>query len=139
MVVIALKILAKYQGSQVDKGGNPYILHPMKIALQLDTEEERASALLHDVIEDSDCTYLILKEEGISESVIDIVKILTRRKDESYKNYLKRVKESNNKSAIKIKKLDLLDNLDTSRLKEVTQKDLDRCKKYTDAYRYLSE
>ena len=34
---------------QVDKGGNPYIIHPCTLAAQMPTEETTAVALLHDV------------------------------------------------------------------------------------------
>lgn len=140
MVVAALKLLVKYQGEQTDKGGHPYVLHPIRLALQLDNETQRAAALLHDIIEDTDCTYHILRQEGISEDIIDIVRILTKKKDESYFNYVKRVKDSKNINAIKIKKLDLIDNMDLTRLKEVTQKDIDRVEnRYKKAFELLSE
>lgn len=139
MVEIALRLVANYQGKQVDKGGCPYALHLIRIALKLDNEIQRTAALLHDIIEDTECTLEILKEKGISEDVIEIVDILTRKKDESYMDFIKRIKNSNNEDAIKIKKLDLIDNMNLDRLKEVKEEDIKRCKKYKKAYKLLSE
>ena len=48
----AIKIAVEAHTGQVDKGGNPYILHPLRVMLSLDTEEERIVGVLHDVVED---------------------------------------------------------------------------------------
>ena len=139
MIEKAIKLLAHYQGKQKDRGGNPYILHPIRIALKLDTQTQRAAALLHDIIEDTNCDEEVLLAEGISQEVIDIIKILTRNENELYEDYIVRIKRSLNDDAIRIKKLDLLDNIDLTRLKKVTDKDLKRNKKYERAYKFLCE
>ena len=46
----AIKIAVEAHTGQVDKGGNPYILHPLRVMLSLDTEEERIVGVLHDVV-----------------------------------------------------------------------------------------
>lgn len=137
MVIKALKLLVAYQSEQKDKGGDSYILHPIRLALRLDNEIERAAALLHDIIEDTDCDYKTLKRHGITEEVIDIIKILTHKKEESYYDYISKIKSSNNTIAIKIKQLDLIDNMDLSRLNNITEKDLKRIEKYTEAFKML--
>ena len=134
----ALRLVAIHQGKQVDKGGNPYILHLIKVALQLDTEQQRCAALLHDIIEDTDCNYVDLVNAGIPMEVIEIVKIVTRKKDESYMDFIKRIKNSNNDDAKKIKLLDIIDNMDLTRLDEITHDDLKRCEKYRKAFKVLS-
>jgi len=48
----AIKIAVEAHTGQVDKGGNPYILHPLRVMLSLETEEERIVGVLHDVVED---------------------------------------------------------------------------------------
>ena len=48
----AIKIAVEAHTGQVDKGGNPYILHPLRVMLSLDREEERIVGILHDVVED---------------------------------------------------------------------------------------
>lgn len=138
MVETALRLIADYQGKQVDLGGNAYILHPIRIALKLDNETQRAAALLHDIIEDTSCSYAVLESRCISKEVIDIVRILTRLEDESYMDYIRRIKDSNNNDAIKIKMLDLIDNMDLTRLKEITPKDMKRCEKYQKAFKVLA-
>lgn len=137
MVIKALKLLVAYQSEQKDKCGDSYILHPIRLALRLDNEIERAAALLHDIIEDTDCDYKTLKRHGITEEVIDIIKILTHKKEESYYDYISKIKSSNNTIAIKIKQLDLIDNMDLSRLNNITEKDLKRIEKYTEAFKML--
>lgn len=139
MIEIALRLISNYQGKQVDKGGNPYALHLIKIALQLDTATQRTAALLHDIIEDTECTLSVLEQEGISKEVIEIVDILTRRRDESYMDFIKRIKNSNNEDAKKIKMLDLIDNMDLTRLTDITRADMKRCEKYQKAFKLLSK
>jgi len=48
----AIKIALEAHIGQVDKGGNPYILHPLRVMLSLNSEEERIVGVLHDVVED---------------------------------------------------------------------------------------
>jgi len=48
----AIKIAVEAHMGQVDKGGNPYILHPLRVMLSLNSEEERIVGVLHDVVED---------------------------------------------------------------------------------------
>ncbi|MFB1009938.1 MAG: GTP pyrophosphokinase, partial [Thiopseudomonas sp.] len=45
----ALVIAALAHAGQRDKGGEPYVLHPLRMMLKLETDEERQAALLHDV------------------------------------------------------------------------------------------
>lgn len=47
----ALEIALKAHRGQVDKGGKPYILHPLAVMMRMETEEEQIVALLHDVVE----------------------------------------------------------------------------------------
>jgi len=60
----AVEIAAKAHQGQTDKSGSPYILHPIKLVLQMETEAEMKAAALHDVVEDSDCTLEGLREKG---------------------------------------------------------------------------
>ena len=122
---------------QFDKGGNPYILHPLKVMYYLknDDEELQCIALAHDLVEDTDTTFAELKEMGFSDRVIDGIRALTKMPGESYDDYKCRVKA--NKDAIKVKLCDLRHNTDVRRLKGVTQKDLDRMEKYHRFYMEL--
>ena len=73
---------------QSDKGGYPYIMHPIHIAEQMETEDETIAALLHDVIEDTDIGFDYLKKEGFSDTVINCLKILTKDPNEDYMDYI---------------------------------------------------
>ena len=133
---IALAIAKKAHAGQVDKAGVDYMQHPLYVANQVKTEQEKAVALLHDVIEDSDVTADDLLASGLSNEVVAAVQILTKKKGQSYQEYLEKVK-SNNLARI-VKLADLKHNSDLSRLKSVTNTDYERVKKYKNAIRYLS-
>lgn len=124
----AIQIAAFAHRGQKDKAGNPYILHPLRIMLKMDTLERMMIAVLHDVIEDSHWTLGNLRDEGFSPTVIKGVDALTRRRGERYQSYIERVKR--HPLVIPIKLGDLEDNMNMLRLKEVNQKDLERMKKY---------
>ena len=136
MIDIALAIAKKAHAGQVDKAGIDYIQHPLYVASQVKTEQEKAVALLHDVIEDSDVTADDLLASGLSNEVVTAVQILTKKKGQSYQEYLEKVK-SNNLARI-VKLADLKHNSDLSRLKSVANTDYERVKKYKNAIHYLS-
>jgi len=86
-----------------------YIEHPKRVASHFSTQESKIVAWLHDVLEDSNLTGYDLEDKGIYMGLVKIVYILTKR-DESYLNYILRIKE--NKFATKIKIADIRDNLE---------------------------
>lgn len=132
----AYRIAQKAHFGQVDKAGVDYIKHPETVASFVTTDEEKAVAYLHDVIEDTAVTLDDLKDNGFSEKVITAIDILTKKRGQDYQTYLKAVRE--NELARVVKLADLRHNSDLTRLNQVTQKDLNRCKKYQDAINYLS-
>lgn len=136
IVVLAFKVAKKAHLGQVDKAGADYIKHPITVASFVKTDEEKATAYLHDVIEDTSLTLLDLEEHGFPRSVIEAVDILTKKKGQDYQSYLNLVKT--NKLARTVKLADLKHNSDLSRLSEVTDKDLKRYKKYQEAIKYLN-
>jgi (p)ppGpp synthase/HD superfamily hydrolase len=119
---------------QFDKGGRPYILHPLRVMsfLKTDDEELQCIALGHDVIEDTNTTYADLREIGISERVIDGIRALTKVPGETYDEYKQRVFA--NKDAMTVKLCDLRHNTDIRRLKGITEKDVARIAKYHQFY-----
>ena len=136
MIDIALAIAKKAHAGQVDKAGVDYIQHPLYVASQVKTEQEKAVALLHDVLEDSDITAADLLAYGLSNEVVAAVQTLTKKKGQSYQDYLEKVKSNNLARVVKL--ADLKHNSDLSRLKSVTNTDYDRVEKYKNAIRYLS-
>lgn len=125
-----LVIVTNAHAGQFDRGGNPYILHPLKVMhyLKTDDEELMAMALGHDVIEDTNVTYKDLRAAGITERVIAGIAALTKVPGEDYDDYKVRVMK--NEDAMRVKMADLRHNTDIRRLKGVTEKDIARMAKY---------
>ena len=125
-----------HQG-QYDKGGVPYIFHPIHLAEQMDTEDECIVALLHDVVEDTDVTMEDLESE-FSKDVMDAIKLLTHDKNEDYMEYVKRIKT--NEIARKVKMADLKHNSDKTRIgSDLVKEEKSKGGLYKEAYKYLSE
>lgn len=114
MLAKALQIAYLAHQSQVDKGGQPYILHPVRVALRCQTEAEKIVALLHDVIEDTDITIEHLRQVGFSQTITDAVEALTKIEGEDYMMFIERVSYNDLAASVKIQ--DLKDNMDISRL-----------------------
>ena len=131
----AIKLMFEKHKDQVDKSGIPYVFHPFHLAEQMDDEETTITALLHDIVEDTDTTFDDLRELVFSDNVINALKLMTHDKNIDYFEYVKNI--SKNPIARKVKIKDLEHNMDTSRLDEVTDKDLERVKKYKKCYKYL--
>jgi len=110
----AINIASEAHVGQIDKGGEPYILHPLRVMYKMDTHEEMATAVLHDVIEDTDVTTAILRHFEIPEDVIIAVDLLTKKEGQDYYDYMQLIKH--NRVAIKVKIADLEDNMDITRL-----------------------
>ena len=87
----AIVIAAEGHSGAKDKGGKPYILHPLRVMLSLSSPEERIVAVLHDVCEDCPgWTLDRLRTEGFSERVITALDSVTKRPDEDYETFIKR-------------------------------------------------
>jgi (p)ppGpp synthase/HD superfamily hydrolase len=97
----------------------------------MDTIEGKIVGLLHDVLEDSDFAVDDLIDDGFPPEIIDAVIALTRKKEENYQQFILRCKE--NPLARQVKLADLEDNLDTTRLPEIGEKERQRIKKYEQA------
>ena len=133
----AIEIALEAHKGALDKGGNPYILHPLRLMLQMDSEEEMIVAILHDVVEDSEkWSFDKLHKEGFSKKIINSLRSVTKENEnEDYEKFIDRsVKD---KIGRKVKIADISDNLDVSRLKEVTDKDILRINKYKKALEKL--
>jgi len=133
----AIDLALRAHKGQKDKAGAPYILHPFRVMLSMDTDTERQVAVLHDVIEDGGITPEILRLEGFSEEVCSAVVVLTKKPGESYNEYLNRLDE--NSTARKVKMADLNDNMNLNRIKEPTPKDRERMEKYRKAIEFLKK
>lgn len=132
---LAIKIAADAHIGQFDKAGDPYILHPLRVMMGLETEDERIVGVLHDVLEDTDVTVSDLLKKGFSGRVIEALQSVTRNEGESYADFIQRAKR--NEIGRKVKLADLKDNMDWSRIKQPTEDDMKRMQKYQKAYYML--
>jgi (p)ppGpp synthase/HD superfamily hydrolase len=126
-----LVLAANRHAGQFDKGGNPYVLHVLKVMYYLkntEDEELQCIALGHDLVEDTDTTYTELRELGFTERVIEGIRGVTKVPGESYEEYKAKVKS--NLDCRKVKMCDLRHNSDIRRLKGVTEKDMARIARY---------
>ena len=124
----AIELAKKAHEGQIDKGGSPYIGHPFRVMNQFKDEEEKIVGVLHDAVEDSDLTLEDLKRAGFSDRIIAAVDAITKREGEQIDNYLNRV--MNNSIALKVKIADMTDNMDLSRITNITEKDRARIRNY---------
>ena len=134
-----LVITTNAHAGQFDKGGHPYILHPLKVMHYLKTEDEdlQCIALGHDLIEDTSVTSEFLKENGISPRVIRGICDLTKSPNMTYDEYKENV--FSNVDAMRVKLCDLRHNTDIRRMKGITEKDFNRIQKYHTFYLELKE
>ncbi|WP_311078147.1 HD domain-containing protein [Paenibacillus polymyxa] len=133
----AISIAANLHAGQLDKGGNPYILHPLRVMLKMDDNTSMVVAVLHDVLEDTHFSIheADAEESEFSDEVIGALKAITRKKDESYMEFIRRCKQ--NELARKVKIADIKDNMDLSRIEDPTEEDVKRNRKYGKALKEL--
>ena len=137
MLERAIEIAVEAHKGQVDKGGSPYILHPLRVMMSVNGESEKIVAVLHDVVEDSDWTFKALLAEGFSIEVIEALKSVTKEsEDEDYDLFVQRAMR--NHIGRKVKIADLRDNLDVTRIPDIREKDLQRINKYKKALKILT-
>lgn len=113
VVTEAIELAAYAHKGQVDKAGEPYILHPLRVMLAMDAEIERVAAVLHDVVEDSPHIGHGDILAFFGEDVHAAVFALTRQEGEAYETFIDRCKK--NHVARRIKLADIEDNLSPAR------------------------
>lgn len=148
----AISIAVEAHEGQVDKGGNPYILHPMRVMMSLRTVDEMIVGVLHDVVED--CSdrgfgWGKLEKEGFSPVILDALKSVTKTLEEeshfktlsgddritAYLRFVDRAKS--NPIGRRVKRADIYDNLNVTRIDKLTEKDLARLNQYKVALQHL--
>ena len=123
--------------NQLDKGGIPYIYHPIHIAEQMNDEVSVCAALLHDVVEDTGLTFQELSDMGFPYRVIEVLKLLTHSENMSYMDYIRGIKSDSVATAIKL--CDLRHNSDLTRLDVIGEYEKMRVKKYKEAIEFLEK
>lgn len=134
-IEIAIAIALKAHKGQRDKGGNPYILHPIAVMNRVETIEEKIVAVLHDVIEDTEVTLEQLREQGFSEEIIEAIHLLTRSEKDSYEEFIE--KTIKNRISKNVKIADINENMNLARINELTEIDYKRLEKYRKALEML--
>ena len=124
----AIAMAATAHAGQLDKAGQPYILHPMRVMLSVRTLEERIVAVLHDVVEDTSISVEALRSEGFTEIVLSAIESVTKREGEDYSAFVLRA--AANPIGRPVKLADLADNCDLSRLSNPGPDDYERVRKY---------
>ena len=128
----AIVIAAEAHAGITDKGGAPYILHPLRMMMDLTSAEERIVAVLHDVCEDCPgWTFERLRGEGFSEEILAALDSVTKREGETYEEFALRA--AVNPIGRRVKLADLRDNSDLSRITNPSVKDHQRIAKYARA------
>lgn len=136
LIYEAIRLANEVHKLQTDKGGSPYILHPMRVAARLSDVNAQVVAILHDVVEDGSITLEQLTQAFPAE-VVAGVDGMTRREGETYEQFIARCNE--NPLSREVKKSDIQDNLNVTRLGEVSPKDAERLNRYVQALKVLNK
>jgi guanosine-3',5'-bis(diphosphate) 3'-pyrophosphohydrolase len=124
----AIEIAARAHAGQVDKAGQPYILHPLRLMLAVQGLHAQMAAVLHDVVEDTPLGFDDLRAEGFPDEVIEAVRVLTKFDGESRIEAARRA--AAHPLARQVKLADVSDNMDLSRIAQPTEKDYARLREY---------
>lgn len=124
----AIAIAAEAHAGQVDKAGQAYILHPLRVMLRMASEHERMAAVLHDVVEDTPVSLSQLLAEGFPPEVVDAVDALTKRAGESRIDAARRA--AADAIAREVKLADNAENMDLTRIPNPTERDFARLEEY---------
>ena len=133
-IELAREIAERKHHGQVDKAGIPYVTHPERVASRMKDREGKIVGWLHDTVEDTDLTLDEVREMFGTE-IADAVDAVSRRRGESWEEYLDRVKA--NPIARRVKISDLIDNSNLGRIPEITMRDVERQRKYNGALIFL--
>lgn len=132
----AIEIAVSAHAKQTRKDGSPYILHPLRLMMAVDSVEAKMVAVLHDVVEDTNVTLDDLKSEGFSDTVMGAIRCVTHEPDVSYDDYIACIKA--NPLARQVKLADLTDNSNLFEIPKLGERDLSRLAKYHRAFKVLS-
>ena len=133
----AIQIASQAHSGQKDKYGRPFILHPLRMLTQMETEPEMIVAALHDVVEKSEKTLADLKKAGFSPDILEAVECLTKRENEPYLEYIRRSRA--NPLAKRVKEADLQDHLDSLKKYTLTELSPNRMTQYAEALEELGK
>jgi len=131
----AIHLAVEAHTGQLDRNGQPYILHPLRVMFRLRTEVLQIVGILHDVVEDSPYTFDDLREMGYPEEIIHALDCLTKREGENYEDFVER--SQSDPIAREVKLADLEDNMDVRRMPRITEKEAAKLDRYRQAWEKL--
>jgi hypothetical protein len=149
----ALNLVKKYFNDKYDKGGHSYKEHLYAVAQAIDDEKKKKVSdrnstlaifydkcwivgILHDILEDTECTVEELKINGFDDEIIEAIQSVTRKKDEQYYfDFIERVSKNDIGRIVKI--YDLENNMDIRRLNEFGEYEQKRLRKYFYSWKFL--
>ena len=140
LLEIAIGIAVEAHKGQIDKAGEPYILHPLHIMSRFDELDLKIVSILHDVFEDTSYPIESLGKQGFPTHLIDALNALTHLKNETYEDYLIRVKS--NEIALSVKMEDIMHNLNITRIRKGSNNRatiIRLVNKYLDALEFLEQ
>jgi len=106
-----IRIATEAHEGQRDRDGNAVILHPLIVGSMGKTDAEKCVGFLHDVVEDTNWDFDDLEDEEVPAEIIDALKLLTHESGTDYYDYVQRIIDSGNKTAINVKLNDLTHNI----------------------------
>jgi len=122
----AIQIAVESHKGQLDKIGEPYILHPLRVMLMQNSEERRIIAVLHDVVEDTSATFEFVGKY-FDKDIVGSIEAMTRRDGEKWEDFITRCKMD--PDAMYIKMADIADNMSEYRLGRLDSATRERLKK----------
>ena len=132
----AINLVFEHHANQFDKGGYPYILHPIHLAENMDTEDTTIVALMHDLVEDTTVTIEDIIDMDFNNNVVEAIRLLTKTKDKPYQEYIEDIKKNEIAKIVKI--ADLKHNMDTTRLDSIDPETIKRIEKYKHSLEILN-
>lgn len=124
----AIELAARAHAGQRDKGGQPYILHPLRVMMAMTRDAERIAAVLHDVVEDTPITFDDLVAEGFADEVVAAIRALTKFEGETREQAARRIVRDPIARAVKL--ADIADNMDLTRIPVPSERDHARLREY---------
>lgn len=135
----ALELVAANFRGVTDKDGEPYVMHCLRVMMGVDSDDARLVALMHDLVEDTPVTIEDLRQRGFSDAVLDALDLVTHKDEDSYADYVVRLKA--NPIAREVKLSDLRDNAGLTRVlyrEELRDRDTKRIQRYVLSYQFLT-
>ena len=133
----AITLAVQKHAGQLDKGDQSYILHPLRVMLQLQQPDQQIVAVLHDILEDTHTTTQDLQNLGFQTHIIQAIQALTKLPQETRVQAAMRTAQNPLACAVKI--ADVQDNMNLTRIPNPTARDLARLEEYRQVLEILQK